>query len=116
MKLGVLTRILHEQKPPLPVAGRCHSCSATETPEWRRGPDGRATLCNACGLHWAKLQRQRNEASAGNEVSVAAGNEASAAAGSGDESPSAAATAGSPPGEEEVEAAAPEASGSTKPQ
>ncbi|KAI9189704.1 hypothetical protein H9P43_001137 [Blastocladiella emersonii ATCC 22665] len=44
-----------------PVSGRCHSCNATETPEWRRGPDGRATLCNACGLHWAKLQRQRDQ-------------------------------------------------------
>lgn len=30
--------------------GRCHSCSRAETPEWRRGPDGARTLCNACGL------------------------------------------------------------------
>ncbi|KAL8806508.1 MAG: hypothetical protein Q9182_001291 [Xanthomendoza sp. 2 TL-2023] len=30
--------------------GRCHSCSRSETPEWRRGPDGARTLCNACGL------------------------------------------------------------------
>ncbi|KAI9221753.1 hypothetical protein BC828DRAFT_414593 [Blastocladiella britannica] len=40
---------------------QCHSCHVTETPEWRRGPDGRATLCNACGLHWAKIQRQRGD-------------------------------------------------------
>lgn len=33
------------------MAGRrCHSCHTTETPEWRRGPDGARTLCNACGL------------------------------------------------------------------
>jgi hypothetical protein len=29
-----------------------------ETPEWRNGPDGPATLCNACGLHYAKLKRK----------------------------------------------------------
>ncbi|KAL7754271.1 hypothetical protein RI367_000252 [Sorochytrium milnesiophthora] len=42
-----------------PAGGRCHSCNAVETPEWRRGPDGKGTLCNACGLHWAKLRRQK---------------------------------------------------------
>ncbi|KAI3565877.1 hypothetical protein IWW34DRAFT_796927 [Fusarium oxysporum f. sp. albedinis] len=38
---------------------RCHSCSRIDTPEWRRGPDGARTLCNACGLHYAKLERKR---------------------------------------------------------
>ncbi|EEH06984.1 conserved hypothetical protein [Histoplasma capsulatum G186AR] len=38
--------------------GRCHSCNRAETPEWRRGPDGARTLCNACGLHYAKLTRK----------------------------------------------------------
>ncbi|SAM00559.1 hypothetical protein [Absidia glauca] len=34
------------------LAGQqCHSCHTFETPEWRRGPDGARTLCNACGLH-----------------------------------------------------------------
>ncbi|KAG1196861.1 hypothetical protein G6F70_007105 [Rhizopus microsporus] len=37
---------------------KCHSCGTTETPEWRRGPDGARTLCNACGLHYAKLVRK----------------------------------------------------------
>ncbi|KAI9312289.1 hypothetical protein BX666DRAFT_872855 [Dichotomocladium elegans] len=37
---------------------RCHSCHTTETPEWRRGPDGARTLCNACGLHYSKLLRK----------------------------------------------------------
>lgn len=32
----------------------CLACSATETPEWRRGPTGPRTLCNACGLFFAK--------------------------------------------------------------
>lgn len=26
----------------------CRGCGATETPEWRRGPLGPRTLCNAC--------------------------------------------------------------------
>lgn len=32
------------------VGHKCHSCNTTDTPEWRRGPDGARTLCNACGL------------------------------------------------------------------
>ncbi|KAL5603957.1 hypothetical protein FOVSG1_006707 [Fusarium oxysporum f. sp. vasinfectum] len=39
--------------------GRCNKCGRTQTPEWRRGPDGSRTLCNACGLHYAKLKRKR---------------------------------------------------------
>ncbi|KAF2851639.1 GCS-domain-containing protein [Plenodomus tracheiphilus IPT5] len=35
--------------------GRCHSCNRAETPEWRRGPDGARTLCNACGLRAPQL-------------------------------------------------------------
>ncbi|KYR03113.1 putative GATA-binding transcription factor [Tieghemostelium lacteum] len=37
---------------------KCHLCEVTETPEWRRGPDGDHTLCNACGLHYAKAQKK----------------------------------------------------------
>ncbi|EJD07157.1 uncharacterized protein FOMMEDRAFT_33375, partial [Fomitiporia mediterranea MF3/22] len=44
--------------------GKCHSCNIRETPEWRRGPDGARTLCNACGLHYAKLIRKRDKAAA----------------------------------------------------
>ncbi|KAL4062865.1 hypothetical protein J3A83DRAFT_4107962, partial [Scleroderma citrinum] len=44
--------------------GKCHSCNIRETPEWRRGPDGARTLCNACGLHYAKLVRKRDKAAA----------------------------------------------------
>lgn len=28
----------------------CHDCGSTDSPEWRRGPLGPKTLCNACGL------------------------------------------------------------------
>ncbi|KAI9497991.1 hypothetical protein BDB00DRAFT_868124 [Zychaea mexicana] len=40
------------------IGQRCHSCHTNETPEWRRGPDGARTLCNACGLHYSKLVRR----------------------------------------------------------
>ncbi|EFA77753.1 putative GATA-binding transcription factor [Heterostelium album PN500] len=36
----------------------CHHCNTKTTPEWRRGPNGPATLCNACGLAYAKKQRE----------------------------------------------------------
>ncbi|OBZ84254.1 Biofilm regulator 1 [Choanephora cucurbitarum] len=37
----------------------CHSCNSTETPEWRRGPLGPRTLCNACGIIWRKLVKKQ---------------------------------------------------------
>lgn len=30
---------------------KCQRCGITNTPEWRRGPEGRNTLCNACTSH-----------------------------------------------------------------
>ncbi|KAM6513605.1 hypothetical protein FALCPG4_015990 [Fusarium falciforme] len=41
---------------------RCHCCNRVNTPEWRRGPDGARTLCNACGLRYAKFKKQQLEA------------------------------------------------------
>ncbi|KAJ3984089.1 hypothetical protein F5890DRAFT_93092 [Lentinula detonsa] len=38
----------------------CLGCNATSTPEWRRGPMGPRTLCNACGLVYAKLIKKRD--------------------------------------------------------
>lgn len=37
---------------------QCLRCGNRQTPYWRRGPDGPATLCNACGLQWAKKKRK----------------------------------------------------------
>lgn len=31
---------------------RCLNCFCSSTPMWRRGPDGAASLCNACGVKW----------------------------------------------------------------
>lgn len=36
----------------------CAQCLLTQTPEWRRGPKGSRTLCNACGLYYLKLVRK----------------------------------------------------------
>lgn len=34
----------------------CHNCKTKDTPEWRRGPSGAKTLCNACGIRWRLSQ------------------------------------------------------------
>ncbi|KAJ5642507.1 White collar 1 protein [Penicillium lividum] len=36
----------------------CARCRVTETPEWRKGPEGKRNLCNRCGLQWSKSLRQ----------------------------------------------------------
>ncbi|KAI0950127.1 hypothetical protein AcV7_008688 [Taiwanofungus camphoratus] len=36
----------------------CVTCGRTDSPEWRKGPLGPKTLCNACGLRWAKKVRK----------------------------------------------------------
>eukprot|EP01096_Ripella_sp_DP13-Kostka_P000762 TRINITY_DN1087_c1_g1_i1.p1 TRINITY_DN1087_c1_g1~~TRINITY_DN1087_c1_g1_i1.p1 ORF type:complete len:944 (-),score=420.62 TRINITY_DN1087_c1_g1_i1:274-3105(-) len=40
---------------------KCRICQETETPEWRKGPDGNHTLCNACGLNYAKKLKQERQ-------------------------------------------------------
>jgi len=35
----------------------CELCGATQTPMWRRGPSGKGSLCNACGVRWASRRR-----------------------------------------------------------
>ncbi|KAJ7749574.1 white collar 2 type of transcription factor [Mycena maculata] len=45
----------------------CVTCGRTDSPEWRKGPSGPKTLCNACGLRWAKqtkVNKLTEEASA----------------------------------------------------
>jgi len=38
----------------------CYHCSTRETPRWRTGPEGKNTLCNACGLRYAKYKKTVN--------------------------------------------------------
>lgn len=44
---------------------KCKHCESIETPEWRRGPDGSRTLCNACGLFYSKLIKRYGSREAG---------------------------------------------------
>ncbi|KAK5992678.1 Cutinase gene palindrome-binding protein [Cladobotryum mycophilum] len=44
----------------------CTDCGTLDSPEWRKGPSGPKTLCNACGLRWAKKEKKRNSVHAAN--------------------------------------------------
>ncbi|KAJ5168189.1 uncharacterized protein N7482_003783 [Penicillium canariense] len=39
----------------------CGDCGTADSPEWRKGPGGPKTLCNACGLRWSKKEKKRQE-------------------------------------------------------
>lgn len=39
----------------------CTDCGTLDSPEWRKGPSGPKTLCNACGLRWAKKEKKRSK-------------------------------------------------------
>jgi hypothetical protein len=73
-------------------AVRCLNCDKRETPEWRKGPYGPRTLCNACvssrrpplgvrlltsspliqGLVWAKIQKRRAKEASGSTKPIPA--------------------------------------------
>ncbi|KAJ3359734.1 blue light receptor [Allomyces javanicus] len=60
-------RVRKKRKPP-PVARSsdlperaCIDCGTTQSPEWRKGPTGAKTLCNACGLRFAKRKKMEME-------------------------------------------------------
>ncbi|CAG8485265.1 2958_t:CDS:2 [Ambispora gerdemannii] len=38
----------------------CESCQTSSSPEWRRGPTGHKTLCNACGLRYSRTIAREN--------------------------------------------------------
>lgn len=47
----------------------CSSCGQSNSPEWRRGPSGHKTLCNACGLRYARsLSNKRKKGKDGQLV------------------------------------------------
>ncbi|KAM0791790.1 hypothetical protein ACM66B_004053 [Microbotryomycetes sp. NB124-2] len=39
----------------------CQSCGIINSPEWRKGPDGTKSLCNACGLRYARSVAKQNK-------------------------------------------------------
>lgn len=43
----------------------CTDCGTLDSPEWRKGPNGPKTLCNACGLRWAKKEKKRTNSMSG---------------------------------------------------
>ncbi|KAJ0420090.1 hypothetical protein BJY00DRAFT_142790 [Aspergillus carlsbadensis] len=55
-------RVPSETEPRKKLKGeyRCADCGTSDSPEWRKGPDGPKTLCNACGLRWAKREKKRH--------------------------------------------------------
>jgi len=53
--------------------GKCYHCGTTDSPEWRKGPEGANTLCNACGLRFATITKKRKrEKEEGTSSSVGA--------------------------------------------
>ncbi|KAG8533823.1 uncharacterized protein KY384_001564 [Bacidia gigantensis] len=55
---------LGDKKKKLKVADEyvCTDCGTLDSPEWRKGPTGPKTLCNACGLRWAKKEKKERTA------------------------------------------------------
>lgn len=53
---------------------RCLTCGTSKSPEWRKGPDGNKSLCNACGLRFSRnaSRQKKKEEKARNAAEVAA--------------------------------------------
>lgn len=51
------------------TSGECIWCNTKKTAQWRKGPKGPRSLCNACGLEWAKQIRiEAKRLSSNNQV------------------------------------------------
>ena len=46
-------------EPPADTLYVCNTCGKTNSPEWRKGPHGPKTLCNACGLYLSQRGKLR---------------------------------------------------------
>lgn len=49
---------------------QCVECGATQTPQWREGPAGPKTLCNACGVRFNRLRSSGKRSGSGGGVST----------------------------------------------
>ncbi|PWZ02192.1 hypothetical protein BCV70DRAFT_157231 [Testicularia cyperi] len=66
---GVLDDARRKKKPKQDDGDHvCTDCGRVDSPEWRKGPLGPKTLCNACGLRWAKKIKRK-----GGDPNLAAG-------------------------------------------
>lgn len=52
-----ITKTKRGRKPKTPIAC-CSQCNSVHIPEWRKGPNGTRSLCNACGLFYSKLTKK----------------------------------------------------------
>ncbi|KAL5377145.1 hypothetical protein DPSP01_009957 [Paraphaeosphaeria sporulosa] len=64
-------RASSDKKKKLKIADEyvCTDCGTLDSPEWRKGPNGPKTLCNACGLRWAKKEKKRQSQSGNGQSS-----------------------------------------------
>ncbi|KAF2656924.1 hypothetical protein K491DRAFT_596128 [Lophiostoma macrostomum CBS 122681] len=64
-------RTSSDKKKKLKIADEyvCTDCGTLDSPEWRKGPNGPKTLCNACGLRWAKKEKKKQSQSQGHSGS-----------------------------------------------
>ncbi|KAE8383545.1 hypothetical protein BDV26DRAFT_287384 [Aspergillus bertholletiae] len=62
-KLEQQTRVIQDSDRKKKQKGEyvCTDCGTSDSPEWRKGPEGPKTLCNACGLRWAKKEKKRQD-------------------------------------------------------
>ena len=49
---------------------QCVECGATQTPQWREGPAGPKTLCNACGVRFNRLRSSSKRSGSGGGGSI----------------------------------------------
>eukprot|EP00195_Chlamydomonas_chlamydogama_P011606 CAMPEP_0202908362 /NCGR_PEP_ID=MMETSP1392-20130828/45777_1 /ASSEMBLY_ACC=CAM_ASM_000868 /TAXON_ID=225041 /ORGANISM="Chlamydomonas chlamydogama, Strain SAG 11-48b" /LENGTH=684 /DNA_ID=CAMNT_0049597649 /DNA_START=488 /DNA_END=2542 /DNA_ORIENTATION=+ len=49
----------------------CQECGATSTPQWREGPTGPKTLCNACGVRFVRAQQRAQKRPAAGKAAAA---------------------------------------------
>lgn len=62
MMSGINDQFIRTHDTPLPPLRFCEFCNSSNTPTWRRGPAGKGSLCNACGIKWRLRKRlKKNE-------------------------------------------------------